>query len=984
VRLLAGVLAALAGGLLGGGLPAAAEQVGVAGSLDARYFQRNWRRSDGLPGNSVYAIAQTADGYLWIGTNNGLARFDGQRFVTYGARPPGAFRSRFVAALAAGRDGTLWIGTERGLLRMHGTSVVTDGPAESLAADAAVSALAEDAGGDLWIGTRSGLLRRSAASGRVTLVGLANTRISQLLAGEAGEVWIGTEARGPWRFRAGELERVDVDPRLWQETVTGLVRDQDGSVLVFSENAAGRFRDAGVIGVAPGNPSGIQGVIAAGVGQGSLWLGTKDHGVVQVAGGKSWRASSEHPLATALVFRVFVAADGTIWFGTAGDGLRQLVEKNSRTYARGDGLASDTTTSVLVEPDGTFWVGTFAGLTRMARRSDGASFVDQEIEGTTVWSLLRERQGTLWAGTSQGLARRVDGRWRFLPPWGAAATQLVNSLYEDALGNLWIGTNGGLGMMTADRTRVVLVHGLEGMEISGIAEDRDGGLWIGTRGAGLLRLRDGKLETLRSAADLPMVTALRRGHEDDMWVGSFGNGLLHHSAGRWYRFHEGNGLEDNTVRQLREDGSGNVWICSGAGISRISHGAMADVEAGRTASVLSLSYGPEDGVADGVCYGGSHPASAMSADGHLWFATNHGVVEIRPERLAPLPALEPRLDRIRIDGHDLALGGPAALAITGGARRIDISFSAPVFVGQRRTLFRYRLLGFDSDWVVDERSGVARYTSLDPGSYRFEVEMRDEQGGWSEPVRLAAIEVAPRFYERPAFAAAVILALLAAAAGAHRWAERRLRRRAAALEILVRQRTEQLQEANRQLETLATSDPLTGLANRRLLQEAMDRELRRAARNRTEVSLAMIDVDCFKQYNDSLGHVSGDECLRRVALALRSAVARPADLVARYGGEEFAVLLPETGGAAAAAIAESLRQVVQKLAIPHAASPVAGCVTISAGVIGLVPAAGVEAAEVIAAADAALYRAKQQGRNRVLVAERPAPELAIVRAISAA
>jgi diguanylate cyclase (GGDEF)-like protein len=976
----------VAGGLVARGLPAAAEQAGSAGSLDARYFHRHWRRSDGLPGNSVYAIAQTADGYLWIGTENGLARFDGQRFVTHGVRPSGAFRSRFVAALAAGRDGTLWIGTERGLLRKHGSeAVVPDGPPDGLAAGAAVSALAEDAGGNLWIGTRSGLLRRNAATGKVTRVGLANTRIASLLAGEAGEVWIGTEARGPWRFHAGQLERVDADRRLWQETVTGLVRDQDGSVLVFSEKAASRFRGGRTVSIAKDGPPGVERVVAAGAGHGSLWFGTRDRGVVQLAAGKSWSARSGHPLATALIFQIFVAADRTVWFGTAGDGLRQLVEKNSRTYGRGDGLASETATSVLVEADGTVWAGTFGGLTRLARRADGAAFAGQELVGTTVWSLLRERQGTLWAGTSHGLARRVDGRWHFLPPWGPADTQQVESLYEDGLGNVWVGTDGGLGMMTAERAAVVPVRGVEDVEVSGLAEDGGGALWIGTRGAGLLRLRDGKVETLLGSAELPIVTSVRRGLENDMWVGTFGNGLLHYSAGRWHRFHEGNGLDDNTVRQMHEDGSGNLWICSGAGISRVARSAMADVEAGRTPILKPFSYGPEDGVVEGVCYGASHPATAMSADGHLWFSTNHGVVEICPERLSPpRPDLAPRLDGVKADGRDLELGRGGPLALSGHARRIDFSFSAPVFVAQRRTLFHYRLVGFDRDWVMDDRTGEARYTSLEPGSYRFEVAMRGEQGAWSAPVLLAEIDVEPRYYERLGFAALAVLALLAAAAGVHRWAERRLRQRAAALELLVGERTEQLREANRQLEALATSDPLTGLANRRLLQEAMDRELRRAARNRTEISLVMVDVDYFKRYNDSLGHVSGDDCLRQVAMALRSAATRPADLVARYGGEEFAVLLPETAAPAAAAVAESLRQMVEKLAIPHPASPIAGCVTISAGVMGLVPAAGIDAAAVIAAADAALYRGKQQGRNRVQVAERAAPLPARVRVSPAA
>jgi diguanylate cyclase (GGDEF)-like protein len=278
---------------------------------------------------------------------------------------------------------------------------------------------------------------------------------------------------------------------------------------------------------------------------------------------------------------------------------------------------------------------------------------------------------------------------------------------------------------------------------------------------------------------------------------------------------------------------------------------------------------------------------------------------------------------------------------------------------------------------------------LNPGGYRFEVELRDEWGGWSEPAVLADLTVEPLLYERPAFAVLVGLAVLGAAVGGHRLADRRLRRRAAALELVVKERTRQLREANAQLAEMASSDALTGLANRRLLQEAMAKELRRAARSRSELALVMIDVDYFKRYNDGLGHVSGDECLRRVAMALRSVAARPADLVARYGGEEFAVLLPETPAAAALALAESLRECVEKLAIPHPDSPAAGCVTISAGVAGVAPAAGVTtveriAGELIAAADQALYRAKELGRNQALAAAPPTQERAVPRLLNPA
>jgi diguanylate cyclase (GGDEF)-like protein len=981
------VIFLLASCLFAGAVRAAAPE-----TLDRRYFHRNWRQRDGLPGNSVYAIAQSADSYLWVGTENGLARFDGQQFTTYGEGPGSVFRSRLVMALLAGADGTLWIGTERGLLRLRGGEVSRDGFSGEPAAEAAVSALAQGPDGDLWIGTRSGLLRRGAGSGRAVQVGLAGMRVTELLAGGAGEVWIGTEAHGAWRLRDGRLSQLGADPRSRQETVTGLLRDPGGAIWIFTRNRVSRFQEGRG---APGEPGrkelgkwglgpslGLKNVIAAGAGPAGFWLATADRGPVRVSGGRRWLAGADHPLANALVYAVFVADNGSVWFGSAGDGLYQLVESSSSTYTRHDGLTNDGAASVWLDPGGTVWTGTLNGLNRMTREAGGGFAVHGELRGEAVFSVLRDRHGTLWAGTSHGLARQAGRSWEFLPPWGATATQVVGALHEDCAGNLWVGAAGGLGVVAGGALRVVPFPALAGQEITGLAEAKDGALWIGTRGAGLLRLQDGRLVTLRSAQELPIVAGMRRGSAHDMWVGTFGNGLLHYRAGRWYRFHKGNGLSDDTVRQVLEDRWGDVWICSGAGISRLSRKAIGEVETGRAASLIPFTYGPEDGIGDGVCHAGSEPGAARGAGGELWFATNHGLVEVRPNLLTmPQAGRGPRLDSVAVDGRELGLEGASPLPIPGGARRIDLRFSFPAFLAQQRTAIRYRLVGFDPEWIVDGGERLARYTTLPVARYRFEVALRDAWGSWQDPVRLVELEVQPLFYQRFGFKTLVALALAGAVGSLLHWRGLRLRRRAAELTRLVEQRTEELREANRQLGILAVVDPLTGVANRRQLQETMEREVRRCVRNRSELSLIMVDIDHFKGYNDSLGHVCGDDCLRRVAAALDAGVLRAADLLARYGGEEFAVLLPETSPLDALHIAENLRHLVQGLALANPGAPDAKCVTISAGVAAFGPAFGydLDISRLIQEADEALYRAKRNGRDQVHVSARlagalPAPE----------
>jgi diguanylate cyclase (GGDEF)-like protein len=948
-------------------LVAVAAGAETSSSLEGRYFHRNWRRADGLPGNSVYAIAQSVDGYLWVGTENGLARFDGRHFVVVGG-PGDAFRCRMVEALAADPDGTLWIGTERGLLHLRDGQLVRDGAPGSEVAAAAVGALALDAGGDLWIGTRSGLLRRLAESGDVTAAGLAGLRITHLLAGEPGEVWAGTATAGAWHLRDGKLTPVGGGPGPAGRRVTGLVRGAGGDVLVFDSGAEhdGRARHAAL-----GRRGGV---LAAAGGGNNLWLATAEQGLIQVGPRQSWSAVPGGVLASTLVSTFFFAADRSVWLGSAGDGLHQLVAKSCQTWSHLDGLASDRSEAVLIDAGEVVWVGTSRGLTRLARHPDGSVSAQPALGGFEVSSILRDHQGRLWLGTDDGLRQLSGGRWQAVPLWDRARFA-VNTLYEDRSHNLWFGTPGGLGTMAAGRGAITRVPGLSGLDVTGLAEAGDGALWIGTRGAGLLRLAAGQLTVLRSAEELPIVTAVRGGRAGEMWVGSFDRGLLHWSGGRWHLLDDSNGLADNSIRQVIEDRGGDLWICSSTGIARLGRQSIDDLEAGRVAAAIRASYGPEDGIAEGVCYGFAHPGVGRTADGHLWFATSHGLVEVRPERMAEAPPLgaPPQLDEAAIDGRLLALALPATpLTVPAGAQRLELRPSLPLFAGRARMAMRCRLADFDREWIDPCGERRAHYTNLPPGTYHFQAEVREPSGDWSRPTDLRVIEVEPRLDQRQSARALAAFAPAGLAALLYLGLQRRLRRRAAAMEEVVRQRTEELRQANDRLAALATSDPLTGLANRRRLQEAMETELRRASRSRQEVSLILFDVDCFKGYNDTLGHLAGDDCLRQVAGVLAGAASRAGDLAARYGGEELALLLPGTPARQALRIAETVRQQIQQLGLANPGSTVAPEVTVSGGVAGVLPDASFTPAGLIAQADAALYSAKHGGRNQVQLAVRTA------------
>jgi diguanylate cyclase (GGDEF)-like protein len=951
------------------GLLVATAEVAEPTPLGERYTHRSWRRRDGLPGNSVFALAQAQDGSLWIGTESGLARFDGHHFRAYGEVRDEVFDSRFVKALVAGRDGTLWAGTERGLLALRDGEWRRDPAPGRLGADASVTALAEDSHGDLWIGTRAGLLRRDAASGQVILVGLGDTLVTELLATGSDEVWVGSASSGVWRAKAGVLAPVALDARPQEEAVSSLVEGEDGSVLVITPVAVRLFR-RGIQHPRPADSPlfGLREVAAAASGGGRLWLGTRNRGPLEVASGEVSSVEPAHPLANAMVHAVLVADDGTVWFGTAGDGLHQLTERIGWTLDRRVGLPTDATVSVVVDGDGTIWAGSIVGLTRLTPSRASGFTAHQELTGSPVLVLLRSRAGELWASTRDGLARREREQWQVYRLWSDSASRSISALFEDRSGNLWVGTSSGLGVSPGgESVRFASVAGFETMDVNAIAGAGDGSLWIGTRGSGLLRLNGTKVETVLAATEASIVSAILQETSGDTWVGTFEAGLFHQRAGRWHRFDLGKGLPDDSVRQIQEDANGDLWICSASGVSRLVRSTMIEVEDGRRSTLVSIGYGPTEGIADGVCHGAAEPGAVRTADGLLWFATHHGLVRVHPERVdRPLPRRVPYLETFSGDGKELPQASWGSKQILpGGLRRLDLHFSAASLVAHRKVGFRYRLLGFDRDWLIDGGERRARYTNLPPARYRFEIAQGDGYGGWEAPRQVAEFEIEPLLHQRTSFRGLLILAGVAAALLAYRLRERHLCRRAAALETLVRQRTEELREANARLEGLSATDPLTGLANRRRLEEVLETEIRRSARNEREISLMLVDIDHFKRYNDTFGHLGGDDCLRRVASILATAVRRPGDLAARYGGEEFAIVWPETSAGDALRLAESLRRKIEGLGLPHPASSVASCVTISSGVAALVPPVGFGPADLIADADQALYRAKESGRNRV-------------------
>jgi diguanylate cyclase (GGDEF)-like protein len=380
-----------------------------------------------------------------------------------------------------------------------------------------------------------------------------------------------------------------------------------------------------------------------------------------------------------------------------------------------------------------------------------------------------------------------------------------------------------------------------------------------------------------------------------------------------------------------------------------------------------MAFGLDDGMKN-VEVNGNSGGAWKDPGGRLWFATRGGAVSVDPARLArnklaPQVAIEDAEE----DGRPLPSGG--GWSLPAGTRTLEFHYTALSLLSPAATVFRRRLEGFDPDWVDAGRDRDATYTNLPPGHYRFRVIAANSDGFWNEMGAGIAFDVEPRFHERLWFRSLAVLFVLVVGPLFYSVRVRRLDRQRDRLEGLVAQRTAEVRAANERLAQLAREDALTGVANRRRLDEALDEEWRRAIRYASSLSFLLFDIDFFKRYNDRLGHMVGDVCLKAIARTAAELCQRAGEVVARYGGEEFAVLMPNVSEDEARAVAEQLRSKVEASAIPHPDSSVAPVVTVSVGVASIQPVArGGSAADLVGAADRALYLAKESGRNCVRVA----------------
>jgi ligand-binding sensor domain-containing protein/signal transduction histidine kinase len=819
-------------------------QVGISGLIflssatamcsssgSTNYLIDVWTSNDDLPDTSVTAIAQTPDGYLWIGTGDGLARFDGVRFANFDPVNTPALKHSRVVGLFLDPRGTLWINTYDGSMTALRDGVFTHewqggqvsavfsssnrvffallrgdlvwreddplkpGPWQEvrLTGTTTGNSFRQDERGTLWYVTRDGVLGRVVGTNsEIVSFGndLAGERVTSLAADQRGRIWVATDRQiALW----GKDHFEDQTPTNGESNLnaTFLFPTMKSGCWIFGNDKVRRCQQRQWADeVESWHDLSKVNTLYLGAyedREGGTWFRHYGQGLFHAKpDGSIQRISVANGLPGDRVSCWFQDHEGNVWTGIDRGGLVRLREKRFRLIGTQENLPAPAVSSVCEDENGDIWIGTFdGGLNRWRAGALKRFDLPEGPNKASFFSAYPDQRGRLWlsAGREDLFALEDEKITRPLE-----SAHGIKAMLVDRSGRLWMGRQNGLSCLTNG----VVTHfsqrsGFGRWDVRALAEDREGRIWIGTGDGALYSFENNHFTAHRTKDGLDNAAIWSLLAEDDgtIWVGTFRGGLLRFKDGQFARYTTQSGLPSDVICQILEDGLGKFWIGSHKGIFYLPKSSFRAFDEGEIQSLPCISYGLYDGLPTLECSGNYQPSGWRGRDGNLWFATVKGLVSVRPDevpvnRVPPPVALEevlidekPIAKNISVNGTQKQITRATALEIPPGKHAIEFRYTALSYTAPDKVAFRYRLEGLDDRWVDAGEKRSAHYGPLRAGDYRFQVAARNNDGVWNEQGAVIALRVLPYFWETWWFKGFVGAVVLVSIAGTVRFAATR-------------------------------------------------------------------------------------------------------------------------------------------------------------------------------------------------------------------
>ena len=953
----------------------------------AAYSQDVWTTRNGLPHNQVNSTTQTPEGYLWFATWEGLVRYNGQDFKVFTPKNVPELQDHGIRHVSVGSNGRLIVSTSRG-----GISILQDNKWKTINSSNGLAqndtmAAVEDANKNIWVAHESKGISQIDENEKIKHYGkdqgLTDERLYTIFKDSDNVIWAGT-ANGLVRIENNQVQVFTEKQGLPKGAVYSILQAPEGGIYLGTNEGLYKIHNGEISKANSAFPR--EAVISLSLdADKNLWIGTVNRGIFRMNALGLQVLNADQGLPNNRASSLFNDREGNIWVGT-GAGLVRFADTPFVTLSNNQGLSDDYVRAIVQQADGTIMIGTARGLNHYENGKITSVTGNQSLQNDSILSLSTAKDGGLWIGMySTGLVKWKDGKViesfdSNNPEFG---TQ-IRAVHEDKSGNIWIGSPFGLFKKNGKQIiKYTQKDGLPESFIISLLESKSGRIWVGTSN-GLGYVEGGKVHSvdLTPFHDAQTVFGLSEDPDGTLWIAT-DRAILRLRDGKIAAVGIQEGLPIATVFQIVIDKYSNFWLTSNRGVFYIKRANLEAAADKKSAQVTAINFAEADGMASAQCNGGAGPAAMRAKDGSIWVATAKGVSIVQPDNLARYQAPPPPvvIETVMVDDQHLNVN--EEIKLSSSMRKIEMFYASLSYRTPEQVRYRYRLDGFDNKWVNRQGIRNIQFTNLPPGKYNFEVSASIRGGKWSEKNASFPFSIEPNWYQRVWVLPIALLAFLIALFMLYKARTQHLQAREIELSEIVDDRTRALFEKNNELESiniqyqqqmeafahLASTDALTGLANRRSMEQKLSLGYKTAVENNQHYCFGLLDVDYFKQVNDKFSHDVGDLALKRIADVMQRVMGelhngrwRGGDLSARWGGEEFALLFPDQSLESAMGKCEKIRLAIQELDCSDIAPGLKLAVS-----IGVTERTGLSNHEkMVSKADENLYTAKNNGRNQVV------------------